>query len=698
MKRFKLLKMTTMKRALLLSLMVFVSASAFAQKKYDEIVYPELNKFKKADVEEFSLDNGISFYLVEDKELPLVRVSVLVRTGSLLEPLDKTGLASMTGQVMREGGSVNYPADVLNLLLEDKAAFMSTSIGLGSGSAGMNVLKENFDELLPVFVDLVQNPLFPDDKIELAKTQTKSNISRRNDDQQTIAVREFQKLVYGEDTPYTSQTEYATIGSITKEDMQAIHQRAFVGNNMSIGVIGDFDTKDMKKKLEEAFGSLNAGTPTNLIYPEVEYSYPSTVNLIDKPDVNQSFILAGHVGGRRDNPDYAALQLMNEILSGGFSGRLMQSVRTDLGLAYAVFGNYVSYINYSGWFYVGVMTKSSTTADAIDAMLVEVEKLQNESVPADELKDAKDRFLNSLVFRYDSKNKILNERISNEYNGLPQDYFDQYVEQLKKVTSKDIQRVASQYLKPDQVQILVVGNANEIGNQLEKYGTVNPIDIEIPLPKSDEEEVSGDAVAGKAWLGKMANAIIESGTSFEKVMVENTVTQITPMGNVDIKTSSVTNYSDLSMVADLQTPQGNMTMELKNGSGVIKMMGQEQQLPPAMTGPMFSEMKANYLNIALKHAEMDAEYLGTEVVEGVEYSVIRVSADSPITFLLDMNTNLPHISRSSQLNPQTGSFVASETTYSDWQTVNGVAFSFSSMSYADGVKASENKVESFSVE
>lgn len=687
----------TMKRTILFLFMMLLSVSAMAQKRYDEIKYPELNAFKKANVEEFTLDNGITFYLVQDMELPLIRVNATVRTGGLLEPMDKTGLAGLTGQVMREGGSVNYPDDELNILLENKAAFMSTFIGFGSGGASMNLLKEDFDELLPVFVDLIQNPAFPEDKIDLAKTQAKSNISRRNDEQQSIAVREFQKLIYGKDVPYTTQREYATIDAITREDMIDFHQQAFAGNNMMIGVIGDFDTREMKQKLEEAFGSLKAGSETNLIYPEVTYDYPSSVNLVDKPDVNQSFVLVGHVGGMRENPDYASLQLMNEILSGGFSGRLMQSVRSDLGLAYAVFGEYSSNINYPGFFYVGVMTKSSTTAEAIDAMLVEVKKLQDTPVPSDELKDAKDRFLNSLVFRYDSKNKILSERISNEYNGLPEDYFDQYVEQLKKVTSADIQRVAKKYLKPESVQILVVGNAAEIGDQLDKYGEVQSVDIEIPMPKSDTEEVAGDAVQGKAWLTKMASAILEPKTSVASISTISTITQKGPAGNMDIKNDATINFEEISMVANMQTPQGNMTMELKNGSGVLKMMGQEQPLPPIMTGPMFKEIKTNYLNVALKHEALEAEYLGTETIEGTEFAMLKILGESSTTFLIDLNSNLPYSSRSSEMNPQTGAFVDSETVYSDWKSVDGVMFAFSTVSFSDGEQVASTKTESLSV-
>ena len=686
-----------MKRFLLSICILMLSASAMAQKKYDDIIYPKLNEFTKSDVETITLDNGITFFLLEDKELPLIRVNVTVRTGSLIEPLEKTGLAAMTGRVMREGGSLNYSSDELNTLLEDKAAYMSTFIGMNSGGASMNLLKENFDELLPVFIDLIQNPAFPQDKIDLAKTQSRSNISRRNDDQQSIASREFFKLLYGEDTPYTSQTEYATLDAITKEDLVAFHKNAFVGNNMTIGVIGDFNTRDMKRKLKEAFGSIEAGSETMLVYPEVTYQYPSTVNLIDKPDVNQSFIFLGHIGGLRENPDYAALQLMNEILSGGFSGRLLQSVRSDLGLAYSVFGAYTSNIYYPGIFYTGVMTKSSTSSEAIDAMLVEVEKLQNEAVSSDELEEAKERILNSLIFRYDSKNKILNERINYEYNNLPADFFDQYVEELKVVSSDDIQRVAKKYIKPDQVQILVVGNALEIGNQLDKYGTVNTIDITIPQPISKEEKISGDAEAGKTWLTRMAEAIISNGTKASSISSKSIVTQITPMGSMNIQNESTINYHEISMVADLVTPQGKMTMELQNGTGILKMMGQEQPLPPMMSQPMFEEIKNSYIKIALSHENLTAEYMGTETVENSEYNVINIEGDKTITFLLDKETNLPFLFRKNDLNPQTGSFVTSETRYSNWTTVDGISYALLTTSYADGEKVKETVFESVTV-
>ncbi len=686
-----------MKRFILTLSIFMFSISAFAQKKYDEITYPKLNKFTKSKVETFTLDNGITFFLLEDKELPLIRVNVTVRTGSLLEPVEKTGLASLTGRVMREGGSVNYPSDELNTLLEDKAAFMSTFIGMSSGSASMNLLKENFDELLPVFIDLIENPAFPEDKFELAKTQSRSSISRRNDDQQGIASREFFKLLYGENTPYTSQIEHATLDAISRDDLVEFHKKAFVGKNLTIGVIGDFNTRTMKKKLKKAFGSIEAGSKTTLEYPEVTYDYTSSINLIDKTDVNQSFIFLGHIGGLRENPDYAALQLMNEILSGGFSGRLLQSVRSDLGLAYSVFGAYTSNINYPGIFYTGVMTKSSTNSEAIDAMLVEVEKLQNEAVSDEELEEAKERILNSLIFRYDSKNKILSERINYEYNNLPPDFFDKYVEELKIVSSEDIQRVAKKYIKPNKVQILVVGNAAEIGDQLDKYGKVNIIDITIPQPVSDEEVISGDANAGKVLLKKMAEAIITPGVNFSEITSKAKTTQNTPMGSIEIESESTINFLEVSMTANVVTPQGNMTMELKNGSGKMKMMWQEQPLPPMMVKPMIDEIKNSFINIALTYENLTAEYIGSENVDGTEYEVIKFVGETSITFLVNKETYLPFLSRKNELNQQTGTFTLVETKYSNWTYVDGINYAFTTRAYIEGEIASEIIVESISL-
>lgn len=456
------------------------AAALAGQRPWEALDYPDINNFDMPALEIFELDNGIRFYLVEDRELPLIDLTVLVRTGGIQVADDQVGLQNLAGSVMRSGGSLNYPDDMLNEMLENRAAEMETEIGFSSGSARMNVLADDFEELLPVFIDLLVNPAFPDERIELAKTQQRSSIARRNDDQGTVANREFQRLIYGADSRYARRIEYATLDNITRDDLIAFHQRAFVSRNMMIGVTGDFDAAAMRTLLTEAFSAIPAGDASVLEFPAVDYSFEAGVYFVDKPDVNQSYVLLGHIGGMRDSPDYAALQVMNRVLSGGFSSRLMQVVRSDLGLAYSVFGNYGSGLYFPGTFTAGVMTQSDSTAAAIDAIVAQIRRLQDEAITQEELASTREQFLNTLVFQYPGISAVLRERMNNDYAGLPPDTFEQLVAQIQQVTVADVQAVAQRYLRPDNIKILVVGNAQEVGDQLDRFGTVQRLDISIP--------------------------------------------------------------------------------------------------------------------------------------------------------------------------------------------------------------------------
>jgi zinc protease len=247
-----------------------------------------------------------------------------------------------------------------------------------------------------------------------------------------------------------------------------------------VGVTGDFDVAEMRTLLSDAFAVVPAGDESLLEFPPVDYSFDSGIFLVDKPDVNQSYVLLGHIGGMRDSPDYAALQVMNRVLSGGFSSRLMQVVRSELGLAYSVFGSYGSGLYFPGTFSAGVMTQSDSTSAAIEAIVAQIRRLQDEPISDAELRDTKDQFLNTLVFQYPGISAVLRERMNNDYAGLPPDTFEQLVAQIQQVSVADVQSVAQRYLRPDTLRILVVGNAAELGDQLERFGNVQSVDISIP--------------------------------------------------------------------------------------------------------------------------------------------------------------------------------------------------------------------------
>lgn len=683
-----------MRKLIVFALLMVVSTSALnAQKFHSEIEYPEINTFKMPEVVEFQLRNGIKVYMVENRELPLISMTALVRAGSYMEPLEKTGLVNLAGRMIRGGGTAKYSFDELNTLLEGRAAGIETGFGLTSGTASLNVLKEDFDSLLPVWLDLIQNPTFPQERIDVVKRQISSGISRRNDDAGQIAVREFFKLIYGSESAYASSTEFATLNAITREDLVDFHKKVMVGRNMTISIIGDFSARDMRRKLERALADIPAGTANQLNLPDVDYSFEPDVNFIAKNDVNQSTIFMGHIGGRRSNPDYAALQLMNEILSSGFSGRLIQVIRTDMGLAYSAGGNYGSNPLFEGAFYVTLSTASANTAKAVNAATGEVKRLQAEPVTQKEIDDAKDRILNSLVFRYDSRAAVLNERVLNEYNGLPADAFNQYINQLGDVTIADVQRVANEYLRPDALRILIVGNENEMGDQLAEFGDVNRIDITIPQPVAARTDAGGDTAEGSRVLNLMAKALSPDGVNHTSVNYKGVINQ----GGMALDASITMDFANKSLTQEINAPQGAITISYADGSAKMAMGPNEQALPPQQAEMYQKELDRNYLNPALLNGDFDVEFLGNDEESSDPVGKLFVP-DLNLTFYVNLETGLPVKSVIKEFNPMMGQELEMVTTYDNWTLAEGVNMAYTSATSVGGQVATSATINSHSAE
>jgi zinc protease len=450
---------------------------------YKQLKYPKLRDIQVPDVERVTLPNGMQLFLLEDHELPLIHVSALIRTGSVYEPADKIGLAGLTGTVMRTGGTASRTGDQIDEQLEQIAARVETSIGRSSGSASMSVLKEDVDTGLSVLADVLMNPAFREDKIELAKISARTGIARRNDNPGSIASREYAKLIYGPQSVYARHAEYATIDNISRDDMLVLHRKFYHPNNTMLAIWGDFKTEQMVAKIKEAFKDWPKGDVEVPPVPPAKYEFQSTVNVVTKEDMNQSVIRLGHIGGVMSDPDYFALMVMNEILGSGFTSRLFKNVRSRQGLAYSVFGVYSADFDHPGMFYVGSQTKLQSTVHSIDAMIEEVRKMTQEEVTNEELALAKDSFLNSFVFNFESRGQIVNRLMTYVYYGYPEDFLQKTKENVEKVTKADVLRVAKAHLRPDKVQILVVGKPDDFDKPLSTLGDVKAIDITIPPPK-----------------------------------------------------------------------------------------------------------------------------------------------------------------------------------------------------------------------
>ncbi|MBE0460111.1 MAG: insulinase family protein [Candidatus Aminicenantes bacterium] len=458
----------------------------YGQKSPKEtFVFPPLNPIQMPKVEQMELPNGLQLFLVEDHEYPTIDMHALVRTGSIYEPKEKVGLAALTGRVLRTGGTVSKTGDEIDKELESIAARIEVFIGQTSGNINVSLLKEDLDQVLGILADILMNPAFREDKITLAKIMEKSSISRRNDDIGQITRREFRKLIYGKDSPYARLMEYSTIDAVTREDIVKFYETFFHPNNTIMAVWGDFNSKEMATKLEKTLGAWKGKDVMLPPIPEVKYDYKYTVNFIDKPDVNQSNIMLGHIGGLMNDPDIPALSVMNSILS---YERMFKKIRTDEGLAYSVWGVYGAEYQYPGIFTCGAQTKSESTVYAIELMLEELKRITRDEVSDEELAKAKDEYLNGYVFNFDSRAKIVNRMMAYAYYGYPLDFMEKIRKEVEKVTKKDVLRVAKKYLQPDKVQILVVGNKETFVKPLSTLGEVNNIDISIPTPEKTANE------------------------------------------------------------------------------------------------------------------------------------------------------------------------------------------------------------------
>jgi len=453
---------------------------------WNQIQPPPLHAFHPQLPKRIQLANGMVIFLQEDHELPLIRGTARIRGGSRDEPADRVGLVEIYAQAWRTGGTRTKTGDQLDDYLEARAAKVEAENGVDSTRVTWDCLKQNLDDVFKVFLELLREPEFREDKIALAKTQMNTKISRRNDDPFSIAVRESPKLVYGADSPYARISEYASVARVTREDLVNWHHRFVHPNNIILGISGDFDSRAVEAMLHQVFDSWPKGPPA----PKLQLSFHGPkpgIYFAEKSDVTASLVLMVDLGITRDNPDYYAAEVFNQFFGGSFSSRLFSNIRSKKGLAYAVGGGIEADYDHPGTLGLFLGTKSSTTAAAIDAFNEELDALKTSPSTPEELTKAKRAILNSFVFRFDSKEKVLRERMAYEFYGYPEDFLEKYRAGIEKVTQSDVDRVSQKYVHKDKMALLVVGKAADFDRPLSSFGLVTTIDISIPPPAGEKK-------------------------------------------------------------------------------------------------------------------------------------------------------------------------------------------------------------------
>jgi len=468
------------RRPVIFVLIVLLFFSTFAIAKEDELLKPPSAlvfkplHFSPPEPTRHEFKNGMVVYLLEDNELPIVNFTARIRTGSIYEPVNKAGLAELTGHVMRTGGTRSMKGDVINEELEFMGGSINVSIGLQSGNASLTVLTKDIDRGLTIYADIVKYPIFAQEKLDLAKKQKEEEIRRENDEPEDVAFREFKKVLYW-DNPRGSFPTLASIQKIERKDLIEFYQKCFHPEQIIMGVSGDFSSKEMLDKLEKLFGDWEkAKKPLPVV--SLPSSQKGSINLVLK-DVPQSVIILGHLTVPMNHPDFYPFTLLNFILGGaGFNSRLTTEIRSNRGLAYSVGSFYRGDIDY-GVFGAYCFTKPSTTHESINLIQKIIEDIKDKGVTEEELKWAKDSIINNFIFSFTSSHQIVVETMDLEYNHLPADYLKTYQEKMSQVTKEDIERVAKLYLHPENAISLIVGNESAFDKPLSDLGKVNRIKL-----------------------------------------------------------------------------------------------------------------------------------------------------------------------------------------------------------------------------
>ena len=659
---------------------------------WNKIAIPPLPAFHPQEPKRIELPNGMIIFLQEDHELPLIDGTMRIRGGSTTEPANKAGMLDMYGEVWRTGGTKSQTGDQLDDFLEARAAKVETSSSADSTSISWSCLKGDFEDVFKVFNEVLRQPEFRADKLDLAQKEMNDAISRRNDDASGIAQRESAKLAYGANNPYVRQAEYATVAAVTREDLVSWHQTHVYPNRIILGIVGDFNSVDMEAKLRAAFGDWAKGPDWQK--PDIQFE-PSKAGYyqIAKDDVNQSSINMVELGIRRNNPDYFATQVFNEAFGGGFSSRLFKSIRTAQGLAYGVGGGIGSSFDHPGTVRFEMGTKSASTIQAIQAIYKEIDDLPSRPITDEEIKTAKDSILNAFVFRLDSPAKILGEKMTYEFYGYPLDYLEHYRTGIEGVTKEQVAQASAKYIHKDQLAVLVVGNTTEFDKPLSTLGPVSSVDITIPPPPGAEAPAASNP-EGKALAMKVAQAL--GGLDKIKTVksLHTTMDEGEPGGpSTPIDVTIV--FPDKIHVS-LPTPNGALTIVVTPDYGFMSAANAgARDLPAAQKNETSEQIRRDLLFLA-QHADDPAFVFaaaGSEKIGDVNAAIVDVSgAGVSMRWFVDPASG--HVLREGYTAMgQSGPFKG-ETDLSEWTTTDGISLPSLHKNKQDGKDSSVVKTTS----
>ena len=438
------------------------------QVRPDDLTFPPL-EFIFPEVAQLQLANGMKIYLEEDHELPLVELTLLVEGGSIYDPLEKTGLSQFFAKTLSTGGTENLSPVELEAELEAMAAILTVSSSAYGYEIDLSLNQKDLSRGIEILADLLRRPRFDVERMELVRSQMLESIYRKNDDPGSIAGRLLGEAVYP-GHPFGSYPTAEVVSEFSRTDLLKLHQRYFQPQYFWLATSGDVKQAELVALLEQQFGDWYS---TESLIHELPLLPPAPSGrvLLAAKEIPQTTVLMGHPGINKDNPDAFALQVANYILGGGgFNSRMMREVRSNRGLAYSVYSYFQVGRHLPELFISGSETKCGSTVEVVSILQQLIQQMRDEPVSTAELDLAKKSLINSFVFAFSNSHSVVSRKVRLDYYGYPEDYLENYRQQVAAVTVEDVQRVARQYLHPDKLQIVLVGDSRQYAEEVKSLG------------------------------------------------------------------------------------------------------------------------------------------------------------------------------------------------------------------------------------
>lgn len=466
----------------------------------------------------FTLANGLQVFVVKNTKLPKVTATLALDVDGFKEG-DKAGLADMSGQLLKRGTATKSKAE-----LDEAVEFLGGSLSTSSQFASVSSLKNNFPKLLSLLSEVILHPALNTDELEKVRKQTISGIESNKDDADAISNNVMKKLVYGANHAFGEITTIKTVNAVKVEDVKNFIKTYWIPNNAYLIFVGDIDPANAKALAEKNFGTWAKGTFTQPKYEKPAIPSTTYVAIVDRPASVQSVVaIASTVNLTKGSPNDIPSNVMNNILGGGFSGRLFANLREKHGFTYGAYSS-ISPSKQIGMFSAEASVRNEKTDSSIQEILNELNIIRNTKVGDTELSRMKNYLAGGFARSLESPNTIANFALSIAVNHLPADYYQKYLTNLAAVDAQKIQDVANALLNPAKMHIVIVGNAKQIAKGLEKYGPIKYFDIEgneVAAPT----ELKADASLTPAVLMEKAIAAIgtkEALTNLKDVQLKGT--------------------------------------------------------------------------------------------------------------------------------------------------------------------------------